>query len=120
MWGLPSVRPGMRGLPYIKEVAQFPVTVGSFTSGVDGASEGGRQSTTRLPSTLVLYAVPLLDLLKREGYKGKLSAEPALEPGGWVIKLLYDGEPPSNVPQRWHGHRVVVEPVPPPPSEEKK
>lgn len=119
MWAPPSARPPTPGLPYIKGVAQFPDTVGSFTSGVDGASEGGRQSTIRLPSTLVLYAVPLLDLVKREGYTGKLSAEPVLEPGGWVIKLVYDGEPPPNVPERWHGHRVVVEPAPPP-SEEKK
>jgi hypothetical protein len=101
-------------------VAQFPDTVGSFTSGVDGASEGGRQSTTRLPSTLVLYAVPLLNQLKREGYRGKLAAEPALEPEGWVIKLIYDGDAPAGVPERWHGHRVVVEPAPPPPPQEKR
>ncbi len=101
-------------------MAQFPDTVGSFTSGVDGASEGGRQSTTRLPSTLVLYAVPLLNQLKREGYRGKLAAEPALEPEGWVIKLIYDGDAPADVPERWHGHRVVVEPAPPPPPQEKR
>ena len=101
-------------------MAQFPDTIGSFTSGVDGASEGGRQSTIRLPSTLVLYAVPLLDSLRREGYKGKLTAEPALEPAGWVIKVVYDGALPQNVPQRWHGHRVVVEAAPPPPPQEKK
>ncbi len=101
-------------------MAQFPDTVGSFTSGVDGASEGGRQSTLRLPSTLVLYAVPLLDLLKREGYTGKLTAEPALEPAGWVIKVIYDGAPPANVPERWHGHRVVVQAAPPPPPQETK
>lgn len=102
-------------------MAQFPDTVGSFTSAVDGASEGGRQSTTRLPSTLVLYSVPLLDQVKREGYTGKLSVEPALEPDGWVIKLIYEGDQPADVPERWHGHRVVVEAAPPaPPPEEKK
>lgn len=101
-------------------MAQFPDTVGSFTSGVDGASEGGRQSTLRLPSTLVLYAVPLLDMLKREGYKGKLAAEPALEPEGWVIKLVYDGDPPATVPERWHGHRVVVVEAAPPPAPQEK
>lgn len=101
-------------------MAQFPVTVGSPSSGVDGASEGGRQSTVRLPSTLVLYAVPLVAQLKREGYTGKLSVEPSLEPAGWAIKLIYEGDPPPDVPQRWHGHRVVVEPAPPPPPPEEK
>jgi hypothetical protein len=101
-------------------VAQFPDTIGSFTSGVDGSSEGGRQSSIRLPSTLVLYAVPLMDSLRDDGYTGKLAVEPALEPGGWVIKLIYSGDPPANVPHRWHGHRVVAEPAPPPPPQEKK
>jgi len=55
-----------------------PYFVGSQTSGVDGGSEGGRLSTTRLPATLVLYSVPLLQAIKRAGYQGKLNAEPAL------------------------------------------
>ena len=42
-----------------------PYFVGSQTSGVDGGSEGGRLSTTRLPATLVLYSVPLLQAIKR-------------------------------------------------------
>ncbi|MGH7911181.1 MAG: hypothetical protein ACREOV_05630 [Candidatus Dormibacteraceae bacterium] len=100
--------------------AQFPDTIGSFTSGVDGASEGGRQSTSRLPSSLVLYSVPLLDQLRRDGYGGKLTAEPALQPDGWAIKLVYDGDRPAGVPERWHGHRVVVEAAPAPPPEERK
>lgn len=99
---------------------QFPDTVGSLTSRVDGASEGGRQSTIRLPSTLMLYSVPLLEQVKREGYQGKLTVEPAFDPEGWVIKLEYQGDAPANVPERWHGHRVVVQAAPPPPPEEKK
>lgn len=92
-----------------------PVLVASQTSGVDGSSEGGRISTTRLPQTLVLYSVPLIDEVKRRGYRGKLASEPALVDGIWVIKLIYDGERPGDVPDRWHGHRVVLEAAPPPP-----
>lgn len=101
-------------------MAQFPDTVGSSTSGVDGASEGGRQSTIRLPSSLVLYSIPLLDRLKSDGYSGKLTVEPALDPDGWVIRLVYEGDPPASVPARWHGHRVVLEAAPPPPPPEEK
>jgi hypothetical protein len=89
--------------------------VASQTSGVDGSSEGGRLSTTRLPYTLVLYAVPLIDELKHHGYKGKLTAEPALVDGSWVLKLIYDGDPPKDVPRLWHGHHVLLEKAPPPP-----
>ena len=92
-----------------------PALVASRTSGVDGSSEGGRLSTMRLPYTLVLYAVPLIDELKRHGYKGKLTAEPALVDGSWVLKLIYDGEPPKEVPRLWHGHHVRLEKAPPPP-----
>jgi hypothetical protein len=83
--------------------------VGSVTSGVDGSSEGGRISTARLPNTLVIYAVPLLNELRKRGYTGKLSVEPAPVDGIWVLKVVYEGERPRSVPQRWHGHRVVVE-----------
>ena len=86
-----------------------PYFVGSLTSGVDGSSEGGRLSTTRLPATLVLYSVPLLQAIKRAGYQGKLTAEPALENGFWVIKVVYEGERPTRVPDTWQGHRVVLE-----------
>ena len=85
-----------------------PALVASMTSGVDGSSEGGRLSTTRLPYTLVVYAVPLISEVKRRGYKGKLSAEPALVEGAWVLKLVYDGDKPKDVPALWHGHRVVL------------
>ena len=87
-----------------------PYFVGSRTSGVDGSSEGGRLSTMRLPSTLVLYSVPLLQAIRRSGYPGKVNAEPALVDGQWVLKVTYEGgERPTEVPERWHGHRVVVE-----------
>jgi hypothetical protein len=86
-----------------------PYFVGSRTSGVDGSSEGGRLSTVRLPSTLVLYSVPLLQSVRRSGYAGKVNAEPAQVDGEWVLKVTYEGEKPPHVPERWHGHRVVVE-----------
>jgi hypothetical protein len=89
-----------------------PYFVGSMTSGVDGASEGGRLSTSRLSSVLVLYSVPLLQELKRRGYGGRLTVDPELQDGGWVIKLTYDGDPPTDVPELWHGHRVVLVPAP--------
>src|SRR6266513_3117406 len=94
--------------------ANRPYFVGSRTSGVDGSSEGGRLSTIRLPSTLVLYGVPLLQAIRRAGYGGKVNAEPALADGVWVLKVTYDGEQPPEVPSRWHGHRVVVERQGPP------
>lgn len=91
-----------------------PALVASRTSGVDGSSEGGRISTMRLPYTLVLYAVPLIDEVRRRGHKGRVQAEPALLDGGWVLKLIYEGDAPTDVPERWHGHRVVLEAAPPP------
>jgi hypothetical protein len=91
-----------------------PYFVGSQTSGVDGSSEGGRLSTLRLPSTLVLYSVPLLQSIRRSGYAGKVNAEPALVNGAWVLKVTYEGEEPPDAPERWHGHRVVVERQKPP------
>jgi hypothetical protein len=90
-------------------ISNRPYFVGSLTSGVDGSSEGGRLSTIRLPSTLTLYSVPLIQAIRRAGYAGKLDAEPALVDGAWVLKVTYEGERPSGVPERWHGHRVVLE-----------
>jgi hypothetical protein len=95
-------------------MANQPSFVGSLTSGVDGSSEGGRLSTIRLPYTLVLYGVPLIQAIKANGYKGKITVEPGLVDGMWVLKVLYEGEPPPAVPKRWHGHRVVMEEVKPP------
>ena len=83
-----------------------------MTSGVDGSSEGGRLSTARLPSTLTLYSVPLIQAIRQAGYAGKLNAEPALVDGSWVLRLTYEGERPSSVPERWHGHRVILEEQP--------
>lgn len=98
-----------------------PYFVGSMTSGVDGGSEGGRLSTLRLPSVLVLYSLPLIRETKRRGYSGKLTAEPALVDGGWVIKVVYEGDgPPSDVPEIWQGHRVVLEAAPKPEAKEAK
>ncbi len=79
-----------------------------MTSGVDGSSEGGRLSTTRLPSTLVLYSVPLLQAIRRSGYSGTVDAEPALLDGVWVLEVSYVGDSPPSVPPLWHGHRVIV------------
>jgi hypothetical protein len=93
-------------------ISNRPYFVGSLTSGVDGSSEGGRLSTIRLPSTLVLYSVPLLQAIGRSGYAGKVNAEPALVDGTWVLKVVYEGAGPPEVPERWHGHRVVVEQKP--------
>lgn len=93
-----------------------PALMASRTSGVDGSSEGGRISTIRLPYTLVLYSVPLIDEVRRRGYKGRLSAEPVQLEGTWCLKLVYEGDKPKDVPALWHGHRVVVEAAPPPPA----
>jgi len=86
-----------------------PYFVGSLTSGVDGSSEGGRLSTVRLASTLVLYSVPLLQSIRRSGYAGKVNAEPAMVDGSWVLRVMYEGDQAPRVQERWHGHRVVVE-----------
>jgi hypothetical protein len=90
-------------------ISNRPYFVGSRTSGVDGSSEGGRLSTIRLPSTLVLYSVPLLQTIRGSGYRGKVNAEPALVDGAWVLKVTYEGDQPPEAPERWHGHRVVLE-----------
>jgi hypothetical protein len=91
-----------------------PALVASSTSGVDGSSEGGRISTMRLPYALVLYSVPLIAEVRRRGYPGKLTSEPALIDGTWCLKLVYEGEKPKDVPELWHGHRVALEAAPPP------
>ena len=82
--------------------------LGSRTSGVDGSSEGGRINTIRLDQVLVLYALPLLAEIRGRGYRGKVDVQPAHEAGIWILKLIFDGEPPADVPAVWHGHRVVV------------
>ncbi len=83
--------------------------LGSRTSGVDGSSEGGRINTISLPGALVL-----LQALQRQNPKTKLSIAPVQVDGMWSLELSYIGEPPVGVPERWHGHRVVVRKPEPP------
>ena len=82
--------------------------LGSRTSGVDGSSEGGRIDTINLPGALVLYGVALLERLHRQNPKGKLSMAPVQLDGVWCLEIAYTGESPTGVPDRWHGHRVIV------------
>jgi hypothetical protein len=90
-------------------------SLGSRTSGVDGSSEGGRINTINLPGSLVLYGVALLQSLQRANAKTKLTVAPAQEDGIWSLQLSYEGEEPKGVPEVWHGHRVLLKKVEPPP-----
>ena len=94
--------------------------LGSHTSGADGSSEGGRINTINLPGTLVLYGVPLVQLLRpRNPGTRFISVAPALVDGIWCLELTYQGDEPAGVAETWHGHRVVLKkfepPAPPPP-----
>ena len=91
-------------------------SLGSRTSGVDGSSEGGRINTINLPGALVLYGVALVPQLHRQNPKTKLLIAPVQVDGTWCLQLTYTGDPPSGVPDHWHGHRVVVKAAEPPPS----
>ena len=91
-------------------------SLGSRTSGVDGSSEGGRINTVNLPEALVLYGVALLQRLQPKNPRSKLSLAPALVDGVWSIELSYQGDEPAGVPETWHGHRVVLVKVVPPPA----
>jgi hypothetical protein len=82
--------------------------LGSRTSGVDGSSEGGRINTINLPGALVIYGVALAQELQRRGVKTKFSLTPVKEGGVWCLELSYTGDPPTGVPDRWHGHRVIL------------
>ena len=82
--------------------------LGSRTSGVDGSSEGGRINTINLVNSLVLYGVALLQQLQRKNPKSKLSVAPVQVDGIWCLELACSGEAASGVPDRWHGHRVIV------------
>jgi len=90
--------------------------LGSRTSGVDGSSEGGRINTINLPGALVLYGLPLLQSVQRRNPKSKLSLTPVKVDGTWCLELGCQGEDPTGVPERWHGHRVIVKKIAPPPS----
>jgi hypothetical protein len=91
-------------------------SLGSRTSGVDGSSEGGRINTINLPGALVLYSVPLVQAVQRKNPKLKLTAAPIQVDGVWCLELSYLGDDPAGVPDRWHGHRVVLKKLEPPPS----
>lgn len=91
-------------------------SLGSRTSGVDGSSEGGRINTINLPGALVLYGVPLLQSVQRKNPKTKLSVAPIQVAGVWCLELSYQGDEPAGVPERWHGHRVILRKIEPPPS----
>ncbi len=82
--------------------------LGSRTSGVDGSSEGGRINTINLPGALVLYGVALVQQLQGRNPKTKFSVAPVLVDGMWCLELTYTGEAPTGVPDRWHGHQVIV------------
>jgi hypothetical protein len=84
--------------------------LGSRTSGVDGSSEGGRINTISLPGSLVLYGVALVASM-RNNPKSKLSVAPVQVDGVWCLEITYSGEAPVGVPERWHGHRVIVRPA---------
>lgn len=92
-------------------------SLGSFTSGVDGSSEGGRIDTINLPGALVIYGVALLQELQPKNPKVKLGVAPLQVDGIWRLELSYQGDELQGVPKLWHGHTVVprkVEPPPPP------
>jgi hypothetical protein len=92
------------------------MALGSRTSGVDGSSEGGRINTIDLPGALVIYGVALVQYLQARRNKARITAAPIRdEEGLWCIELTYQGDEPSGVPPRWHGHRVIVKAAPPPP-----
>lgn len=82
--------------------------LGSRTSGVDGSSEGGRINTINMPGSLVLYGVALVQHLQRQNPKSKLSVAPVQVDGVWCLEFTYTGEAPKGVPNRWHGHTVIV------------
>jgi hypothetical protein len=91
-------------------------SLGSHTSGVDGSSEGGRINTINLPGALVIYGVALLQALQPKNPKSKLGIAPIQVDGVWSLELSYQGEEPAAVPETWHGHRVVLRKVEPPPA----
>ena len=90
-------------------------SLGSRTSGVDGSSEGGRINTIDLPGALVIYGVALLQALQRKNAKTKLNVAPVAVDGVWCLELSYQGDEPAGVPASWHGHRVVLKKIEPPP-----
>jgi hypothetical protein len=88
-----------------------PLPLSSRTSGVDGSSEGGRINTNNLPGALVIYGVALTQELQRRGIKTKFALTPVKEDGMWCLELSYTGDPAVGVPDRWHGHRVILKKI---------
>ena len=89
-------------------------SLGSRTSGVDGSSEGGRINTINIPGALVIYGVALLQALQPKNPKTKLGVAPIQVDGIWSLELSYLGDEPAGVPERWHGHRVILKKIEPP------
>ena len=58
----------------------------------------------------------MVQQLQAKGNKSRLTVAPIKVDGVWCLELTYQGEPPPGVPERWHGHRVVVRAAPPPPA----
>src|SRR5579864_5212418 len=90
-------------------------SLGSRTSGVDGSSEGGRINTNNLPGALVIYGVALLQVMQRQNPKTKFTIAPVQVDGTWCLQLNYEGDEPKSIPDHWHGHRVILKKVEPPP-----
>jgi hypothetical protein len=90
-------------------------SLGSRTSGVDGSSEGGRINTNNLPGALVIYGVALVQTIQRKSPKSRLGVAPVQVDGVWCLELSYQGDEPAGVPEHWHGHRVILKKLEPPP-----
>ena len=69
-----------------------------------------------LRENIVLYGVALIQTLQRQNPKTKLSVAPVKVDGIWCLELSYQGDEPAGVPDPWHGHRVILHKLEPPPS----
>ena len=58
----------------------------------------------------------LVQTLQRRTPKSKLSVAPIQVDGVWCLELTYQGDEAAGVPDHWHGHRVVLRKLEPPPS----
>jgi hypothetical protein len=79
---------------------------GSWTTGVDGASEGGRIDSYQLDSALALYGVALASVLKDRGVPAAVVTPVAS--GGGVYFDVTVALGAELVPDTWYGRRVVV------------
>jgi len=71
-------------------------------------------NTINIPVAIVLYGVALLQRLQRANPKTKLGIAPVQEDGIWCLELSYQGDEPA-VPDTWHGQRVILRRIEPPP-----